>query len=248
MTIGRIFKYFIVIFIIIFFLILLDRLVYMLVNNEALEPEFKIQGNRPILNEMVVNIESTNPTGNLYTCSKVQTVLFKGDRLTFSNPEVWFYKIYFSYGDQVGALEFENLYRASSGWDRINTIYVVKDNEGIHLEYYPVVSDNRQGRRVSKPIMSLQDYFEENNIDKNDQALYAEKFFNYFDPEKQEYKKNPLDRVFLQKIEQEPIDQKIFYDLDVADIKKMNISDEEKEILIKKAGSASDLHPCANFY
>lgn len=244
MTIARIFKYFIIIFVIIFFLILLDRLIYMLVSNDSSEPEFKIQGHRPILKEMVVNIESINPTGTLYTCSKVQTILFKGDRLAFSNHDVWFYKIYFSYGEQVGFLEFENLYRESGGWDRINTIYVVKDDTGIRIEYYPVVSDNRQGRKVSPPVMGLDDFFAQHNIEKADQQRYKEKFYNFFAPDQQEYKKDPLDKAFLQKIEQEPLDQKMFYDLDEVDIQKMNIPDTEKQILIKNVKGHQDLQSC----
>lgn len=216
----------------------------MLVSNDSSEPEFKIQGHRPILKEMVVNLESINPTGSLYTCSKVQTILFKGDRLSFTNNDVWFYKIYFSYGDQVGILEFENLYRESGGWDRINTIYVVKDDNGIRIEYYPVVSDNRQGRKVSEPVVGVDDFFAKNNIDKADQLTYKEKFYNFFDPDKQQYKKDPLDKAFLQKIEQESLEQKMFYDLEEADIQKMNIPETEKQALIKNITKYQYLQPC----
>lgn len=202
-------------------------------DEEFPEPEFKVYGDQRILYNMVINVES-GLRSTPYIYLKDQTLLYKeGKQYVIQNEFAHFYKIYFSYENKVGSLTFENLYSYTDG-NRVNSIYVVKDDEGIHLEYYPIVDADRSGRRVSKAAMFIDEYFKENNIPKERQTDYYKKFYSFYGPN-QTYKRQVLSEAFVATFKKLPFSLKREYEIFPDDIEKMDLPDDEKSELIKHA-------------
>lgn len=230
---GRVLKCFILLFTVAFLLIIFDRWIFFMNYEEFPEPEFKVYGDNRVLSEMIINIES-GLRSSPYIYLKNQTLLYKEEKqYIIQNEFVSFYKIYFSYGNKVGSLAFENLYGHSDG-TRVNSIYVIKNAEGVHLEYYPVSDATRSGRRVSKIAVPIDEYFKENNILKNQQSAYLKKFNNFYEPT-QTYKRQLLSESFIETFKQLPLALKKEYEIFPEDLEKIDLPEGEKKELIMHA-------------
>ncbi|UYZ83946.1 hypothetical protein MTZ49_15350 [Entomomonas sp. E2T0] len=204
------------------------------------EPEFKVYGNKQILNNMIINVQSINYRFNAntpsYTGSRTQTLLYNDKLFSFTNDQVDRYKIYFSYDNQVAILEFDNIMaRFNGSKGRINHLYVYEKDNSIYIEYYGFDTDIPKKIGVkSHMTIPLKDFFEENKIsDPNDQLVYKEKLFEFYEPSIQKYKRDPLSKEVKAAFMEARFELKKDFKLLPEDIKKMNLPENELKELLK---------------
>lgn len=199
------------------------------------EPVFKVYGDPSILEKMVINVENSINDVKYpgYPISKVQTQLYKGKQLSFQNTGVISYIIYFSYKNQVNRLIFDNLMGNKQG--HINHIYVFKKDDGVYLKYYGLKSDIQKKIDPTSDItISLEDFFKENKIlTQDEQTLYKEKFFEYYDPNIQKYNLQPLDKDTVKYFKELSLEDKKKYGLPFNYLKQMDLPEDELNVLLK---------------
>lgn len=197
------------------------------------EPEFKVYGDQRVLYNMVINIEA-GVRSSPYIYLKNQTLLYKeGKQYVIQNEFVHFYRIYFSYENKVGSLAFENIYANTDG-DRVNSIYVVKTDDGVRIEYYPMADAQRSGRLVSETAKFVDDYFKEHHIPKEKQTDTFKKFYSFYDAA-QNYQRQPLSDSFIQDFKCLPFSLKEQYEIFPEDLEKLDLPKDEKIKLIEHA-------------
>lgn len=204
--------------------------------SENLEPSFNVFGDKQIVEKLTINVRTIQMGKNYpaYTDSKTQTLLYKSNQYSVKN-EADSYEIYFSYGDQVSMMSFENVFRPLNGTrDRINELHViVKDNQ-IFLKYFGTTFDKEkyQGFETNKGI-TLEQFFEQHpEMSDDKKEVYKTKFFNYFPDDKQEFKRDPISKETIDYFISKPLDQKKTYGVFPDDLNKMSLpSNELKEIL-----------------
>ncbi len=199
------------------------------------EPVFKVYGDPSILEKMVINVENSINDARYpgYPVSKVQTQLYKGKQQSFQNMVVISYAIYFSYENQVNKLIFDNLMGNKQG--HINHIYVFKKDDGIYLKYYGLESDiQKKVGPTSETTITLEEYFKMNGIlDEQDQRIYKNRFFDFFDPDTQVYYLQPLDKETIEYFKGLSLEEKKKYGLPTDYLKQMDLSEGELKELLK---------------
>ena len=204
-------------------------------SDEIAEPAFKVYGDATILENMVINIENSINDAKYpgYSDTKVQTLLYKGKQQAFRNSDVISYSIYFSYENKVNKLTFDNIMSDRQG--HINYLYVFKKDDGVYLKYYGVESNvQKEIGPISGITIPLDEYFRENNIlDEQEQQFYQLRFFNFFDPNLQEYQLEPLNKINIEQFKKLPLEEKINYDLPADYLRQMNLPEDELNVLLK---------------
>ena len=185
MTIGiRIFK---IIFILgIIFYIIITFIDYKKMNSQT---KFKLFGDKELLDNMKINIESILEEDYPYYIKKIESLLYETKVHNIDNEEIWWYKIYFSYKDSLfGVLEFENVGQWAP--DYINHLYVEKNEEGkITLFHVDQESSIEKGYGLrSQPAITKEEFFAGKNMDIVKQLNYIEYYFStFYDPKIQFY-------------------------------------------------------------
>lgn len=96
------------------------------------EPKFTISGEQEILNNLVINIKTTNNDAGIEE-HKIQTLLYKGNiyDLNLDDPKVIFYEMFISLNDEVvgKSVRYDNVMRFYPE-DHVNHIQVHRMNNG----------------------------------------------------------------------------------------------------------------------
>ncbi|UYZ83126.1 hypothetical protein MTZ49_11005 [Entomomonas sp. E2T0] len=205
--------------------------------NENSEPSFNVIGDKQLVEKITINIRTIQMGKNYpaYTDSKTQTLLKDNKQYKVKN-EADFYEVYFSYGDQVGMMQFENLFKPLNGSmsDRINDLHIlVKDNQ-IYLKHFATTryKNENSGFETNKGI-TLEEFFEQHpEISDDEKETYKARFFNNFPADKQEFKRDSITKETVDYFKSKPLNQKKTYGIFPDDLKKMGLPPEElKEIL-----------------
>ena len=171
-------------------LLILLAIVLTLINCKKMEPEFKIYGDEDLLKDIKINIKFTRDHYENGLESKLVTALYKGKRYKVQGEYTFIYTFYLSYKDSlVTVREMENIMQYADGY--INHLYIKKDEKDqIYLFYVGMEANIKKGWGFSTPpIMSLQKFFEKENIThKEEQEKYKNYFFNFYNPETSSYK------------------------------------------------------------
>lgn len=201
--------------------------------DEPKEQPFEVFGEPSLLKDMVINIESQIDENNhIYHKSKVQTVLYKGKTYKFTNNNITQYTIYINYGNKVSSVEFENIVINKK---HVNYIHVFKENNELFLRYY--FSDEKElqdGYHPQTPLLvSIDEYFINNKIvEKDEQQEMTKKFYDFYNPEDQQFKTVPFTKEGIKRLEMLPINEKLMFYFRPEDLQKMDLPKDELKILI----------------
>lgn len=202
--------------------------------DEITEPAFKVYGDAHILDKMIINIENIINDAQYpgYSVSKIQTQLYKGKQQSFINSDVVSYSIYVSYENKVNQLKFDNILNNQPG--HINYLYVFKKDDQIYIKYYGLKTYIQEEIAPTISItFSLEEYFKDNNIlDHDEQKSYRARFFDFHDPNIQEYRLVPLEQDTIAHFKNLSLADKINYHLPADYLKQMNLPEDELKILL----------------
>lgn len=205
-------------------------------DKEAVEPNFNVYGDKDIINKLIINIRSIKKWNNsqAYTQSRIQTLLRDGKQFVVNN-QAESYEVYFSYGDQVGLLKFNNdVYRPLNGnSDRINNLYVYKNDEGqIYLQHYATktYAEKKQGFTSSLSIP-----FEEYSLESpRFKECYKERFYGDFPANIQVFQRDHLSRETIDFFKNSlPIEQKKRFGIFYTDLEKIDLPKKELEQILE---------------
>jgi len=154
-----------------------------LINCNTMEPDFKVIGDTSILQDVKINLEIIRQEEYPNNESAIVTLYNKGKSYRPEIENAYKYKVYFSYkNSSVTVLKFENVMQWAN--DYINHLYVFKENEVIYIQYIGRKSEieKRKGFK-STPAISLQDFYEKENITKEEEKQQVNDiFFKFYDP------------------------------------------------------------------
>lgn len=206
------------------------------VNTEATEPSFNVYGDKDLINKLIINVRSIKKWNNsqAYTESRTQTLLRDGKQFIVNN-QAESYEIYFSYGDQVGVLTFNNdVYQPLNGSsDRINELHAYKNDKGqIYLQHFATkeYKEKKQGFK-SNPSLPFDDYaLRHPKLEENYKEFYKEKFYGDFPADKQVFQRDPLSRNTIEFFKTAlPLEQKKTFGIFYSDLQKMDLPKNELE-------------------
>ncbi|WP_271784930.1 hypothetical protein [Aquimarina algiphila] len=154
-----------------------------------MEPEFELHGDTMLLQNMKINMLSIKEEKYPNRESKIETLLYDGEKYKIHNQNIVNYEVYFSYKDSlVGVLKFENVMKWAK--DYINHLYVYKDKDSIYLQYIGRETQIQDKKGfMSSPAILLNDFYRKENIvsDKEKEVL-KKKFFDFYNPSTSSYK------------------------------------------------------------
>ncbi|MCG8894619.1 hypothetical protein G1K97_13050 [Tenacibaculum finnmarkense] len=139
---------------------------------------------------MKINMLSVKDVKYPNSASKIETLLFEGEKYNVQNNDVMSYEVYFSYKDSlVGVLKFENIMKWAN--DYINHLYVYKGEDGIYLQYIGREAEIKDKKGfVSLPAMSINEFYEKEKIVSKVKKEQVERFFkSFYNPSIASYKK-----------------------------------------------------------
>lgn len=205
-------------------------------NKEVTEPKFNVYGDKDIINKLIINVRSVQKWNNsqAYTESKIQTLLRDGKQFVVNN-QAEFYEIYFSYGDQVGLLTFNNdVYRPLDGSsDRINELHVYKNDKGqIYLQHFATkaYAEKKQGFKSSPSLP-----FEEFSLGSTRvEEYYKVRFYGDFPANTQVFQRDDLSKETIEFFKDSlPIEQKKRFGIFYTDLEKMDLPKKELEQILE---------------
>lgn len=156
----------------------------------TMEPKFELYGDAVLLQNMKINMLSIKDVKYPNSASKIETLLFEGEKYNVQNNDVMSYEVYFSYKDSlVGVLKFENIMKWAN--DYINHLYVYKDEGGIYLQYIGRETEIKDKKGfISLPAMSINEFHEKEKIVSKVKKEQVERFFkSFYNPSIASYKK-----------------------------------------------------------
>ena len=154
-------------------------------------PKFKLFGDKELLDNMKISIETTLEGNYPYYTRKIESLLYEAKTYNINNGDAWSFNIHFSYKDSLfGVLEFENTMQWAP--DYINHLYVEKDEEGKITLFY-VGRETKIGKNQgseSLPAVTKEEFFAGKDMDIVRQMNYMKHYFStFYDPKKQEYRR-----------------------------------------------------------
>lgn len=142
------------------------------------QTEFKVYGNKELLDYSKINIYQQDENGKKQT----ETLFYLGELKEFKpNDEIAvFYEVYISYKDSlVNTLKFENVMRNAN--DHVNHIYIQKENDEISVIYIGRESEIETQKGFRTVLIPLNKYLELNHItSEKDKESTKNKFYDMF--------------------------------------------------------------------
>lgn len=234
----KVVKYYHLLFLII--VILIGHEKYM--DKKSVNPEFEIHGDKNVLNDMVINIETHANSAKYprFTLWKIETVLYKGIvfHLNEDEDDVVSYIIYYAYGEQVGMLRMDaEIPREAREGHDIHTLYVCRKDDRVYLKYYSRKSDiaNDNPLIISDVTLPYKQYFNKNStfIDDSYEQHLIEKF-QLYEPNTQFYKLYPYNKMNFDYYKKLTLEEKKKIVMPEEYLREMNLPVNEMNELIAK--------------
>lgn len=118
---------------------------------------------------------------------------------------------------------------------RVNDIYVYQTEDRVYLQFYGFDTDVAKKMGPKGDLSTSLDSFFLNKqiINSKEMVMYKEKFFEFYDPELQKYKRDPLSKEVIEAFMEASFELKKDFKLLSEDLKKMNMPEDELKELLK---------------
>ncbi|HAW0505550.1 hypothetical protein [Escherichia coli] len=212
-------------------------------NKKLINPEFKVYGDKNILDNMIINIEvyANSKSYPGFSVWKTETLLYNGKqyKIPENNDDIISYIVYYTYGPKVGMFKIDaQIARDAKGYNDVNAFYVYQKEEGVYFKYYARLSDITSDTplAISDNTLQQEEYLKKYSaVIYGDHEQHLKNIFNLHRPESQSYHLYPYEKLDMAYYKKLSLAEKKKISMPEEYLRKMNLSEHELNELLQKS-------------